>query len=456
MFNVFQDNPDQNLSFLDKLEIEVSKKHLMELSGDFNREFEAWANINGLNKPDQLLLMSDFLPSLLADVLNDGFYNVLYRQAIYWLEAGETQNSAYRLMNQLRAQMLEMADESDNASLAAALVNLFQIGNAMVRVVYAISKALMQVKYQSATDIRRLKHCYHGTSFVQAEALLEVCVQHQNWKTAAFELALGRQKTLESFEPDYHKCKIAQWLENKGETLIPERDLLSFKVAHKKVHLLGVMAIEASRNNRCRDIVALLQEMERNSQIVLDILFDIVEREFVGNQNDASLKGFLNGELLDIEVERAEAFASRHDFWLDMIVIGLGEYTASQAVVQHIAKAIKLIARTEDMLFFVEDKAQFVILSLGKETEGAHIFANRVYQSIEHDKVTLEDGTQVKLDVPCGALSYWGGLGLPSGEVMQALMHQLALAEESPKATVKYKVLDVIKNPMQDVNEKLL
>ncbi|WP_024851737.1 hypothetical protein [Hydrogenovibrio kuenenii] len=177
---------------------------------------------------------------------------------------------------------------------------------------------------------------------------------------------------------------------------------------------------------------------------------DIFGRELDDSTNDDGFRKFLNVDVLEIELERSSAFAKRHDFWLDMIIVGLGEYASSERVVSHIAKAIELIARTEDMLFFIEDKGLFIILSLGKETEGAHIFANRVFQSIEHNKVFLENEKSVDLNIICGALSYWAGLALPSETVMQALMHQLKLAENSPKETVKYTVLDVIKQTHDD------
>lgn len=445
MFQLFHEGPELNLSFLDKLEIEVFKARLIQKSSDFNHCITEYEKQIFQTPSEAPALIENFFTDLLSDVLHDGFYGLFYRQAIAWLDKGVSQTNALRLLDQMRSQTIAYADEMDSASLVYALTNLFQSGMRMVRMVYDISQALEQIKQRSYNELRRLKNLYQLVGHNLPETVFDVCVQHQHWKELTFELALGRKVDLAGFEPSHLKCKVAEWLESGGVEIIPEREIRQFQQAHEKVHLLGMMAIDASRNNRAKDIVSLLYEMERNSQIVMDVLLDILERELVGNANDDDLKGFLNGNLLEIELQRSSAFAKRHDFWLDMIVVGLGDYENSQSVVHHIAKAIKLIARTEDMLFFVEEKGIFVILSLGKETEGAHIFANRVFQSIEHNQVVLEDKQSVKLNVPCGALSYWAGLDLPSEKVMQALMYQLKMAQNSLKAAVKYTVLDVIK-----------
>lgn len=451
MFQLFHENSEQQLSFLDKLEIEVFKDCLTEKTSDFNHFVAAYEQQN-FGSP---VLIKNFFHDLFADVLQEGFYGLFYRQAIALLEKDVSQKSALQFLEQIRFQTLVYANDLDSPALVSALTNLFQIGTHRVSMVYDIAQALEQVKQRSYSELRRLKNLYQLIGHNLSEDIFNVCMDHQKWKELTFELALGRKVDLGGFEPSHLKCKVAEWLSAGGAEMIPERDIRLFKQAHEKVHLLGMMAIDASRNNRAKDIVSLLYEMERNSQIVMDVLLDLLERELVGNAYDDDLKGFLNGNLLEIELERSSAFAKRHDFWLDMIVVGLGAHQDSKIVMHHIAKAIKLIARTEDMLFFVEEQGIFVILSLGKETEGAHVFANRVFQSIEHNRITLEDEHSIKLDIPCGALSYWAGLGLPEQEVMQALMHQLKLAEDSPKASVKYTILDVIKPEQIRDDEKL-
>jgi hypothetical protein len=450
MFQLFHENPEQYLSFLDKLEIEVFKTQLFERESEFNAALPRWKKQLEITHADDALLMEGFYPSIFSDVLYDGFYAVFYRQAIFWLDSGLSQNKSLRLLDFIRSEFLKYSDDMDSPALASALSNFCQIGALMVRLVYDLSSSLEQIKQRSTNEIRRLRNFYEILAHPMAEDIFDVCLQHQAWKELAFELALGRNADLQAFEPSHLKCRVAEWLEADGKKKIPEREIRQFIQAHEKVHLLGIMAVDASRNNRSRDIIALLYEMERNSQIVMDTLLDILERELVSNVNDDALKGFLNGNLLEIEMERTSAFAKRHDFWLDLIVVGLGNYKESRVALDHIAQAIKLLARTEDMLFYVEEQQIFVILSLGKETEGAHIFANRVFNSIEHDQVILEDGRGVKIDIPCGALSYWAGLNLPIEDVMEALMHQLHLAESSPKASVKYTVLDVIKHPVQE------
>ncbi|BBN60300.1 hypothetical protein [Hydrogenovibrio marinus] len=450
MFQLFHEIPEQHLSFLDKLEMEVFKAQLSERASDFNTALPRWKKQLEITQEDHALLIEGFYPNLFSDVLHDDFYALFYKQAIFWLDSGLSQNKALRLLDFVRAELLKYSDDLDSPALGAALSNFCQIGALTVRLVYDLSSSLEQIKQRSTNEIRRLRNFYDLLAHPAAEDVFDVCFQHQAWKELAFELALGRNADLQAFDPDHLKSRVAEWLEADGKTKIPEREIRQFIQAHEKVHLLGVMAVDASRNSRSKDIIALLNEMERNSQIVMDTLLDILERELVSNVNDDALKGFLNGNLLEIEMERTCAFAKRHDFWLDLIVVGLGDYKESRVALDHIAQAIKLLARTEDMLFYVEEQQVFVILSLGKETEGAHIFANRVFNSIEHDHVVLEDGRSVKIDIPCGALSYWAGLSLPTNDVMEALMHQLHLAESSPKASVKYTVLDVIKHPAQE------
>lgn len=83
MFQLFHENPEQYLSFLDKLEIEVFKTQLFERESDFNAALPRWKKQLETTHADDALLMEGFYPSIFSDVLYDGFYAVFYRQAIF-------------------------------------------------------------------------------------------------------------------------------------------------------------------------------------------------------------------------------------------------------------------------------------------------------------------------------------------------------------------------------------
>ena len=106
----------------------------------------------------------------------------------------------------------------------------------------------------------------------------------------------------------------------------------------------------------------------------MEVLMNVIEEEFVKAANSDALTGFANRRAFDMELEKALAFAKRHDFWVDLVLLDVDFFKkvnddyghmAGDAVLKRMAEILQEVARTEDMLFRWGGE-EFVMITLDK------------------------------------------------------------------------------------------
>lgn len=441
------------ISPLDKLEVEKHYAYLLEQEPRFEGSIAQCIETYQLNiSTPKLLLANDYYRNLIHGVYQNSFYNVQYHQALFWLKNGLTQNQILLLLAHIRMQFIVYAEALESDALASSLCHVLDVGQSIVATIFTVAESIERMKARSSQEIRRLKNSYRLAAFDLPKDILQAYIDHQTWKISAFELSLGYETDIQDFETSHLKCCLAQWLDKGGLELIPESKRRKFLSAHEQVHRLGTMAIEESKHNRPENIVELLFEMEIASEDVMEVLLNLIEQEFVAAANADSLTGFPNRRAFDLEFEKALAFAKRHDFWLDLVIVDVDFFKAvndehghivGDAVLKRVAEILEKVARTEDMLFRWGGE-EFVIITLDKDSEGSEMLAERIRQAIESELFFAGTDQEMRLTVSCGALSYWAGLSLSEEEVFELADKQLYSAKQKGRNRVSHQIYDVV------------
>ena len=438
------------ISPLDRLEVEKYHLPLLAQQASFDQSMSKCFVEMGLEEK-QPILLNEYYPSLINGIYKNNDYTVLHKQVLHWLEIGLSFNQCLLLLTHIQQQFLLYASDVKSDALAKSLLHLVGLGQSIVTKVYSVAESIERMKVRSNYEIRRIKNSYCSSALEVSQSLIDAYINHQKWKMSAFELALGGKTESESYQSSYLDCKLAGWLKTEGQQLIPETQKQYFIEAHERVHRLANLAIEEASQNRHENIVELLTEMEMASEDVMDVLLDLIEKQFMEEANTDSLTGFLNRRAFDFEFDKALAFAKRHDFWLDLVIMDVDHFKQfndqyghqqGDAVLKRLAEIFKQVARTEDMLFRWGGE-EFVIITLDKEAEGSEMLAERLRVAVEKEVFVFPNGDQAALTISCGALSYWAGLSLSEEAVFKLADEQLYLAKENGRNQISHRVYDV-------------
>lgn len=452
------------ISPLDRLEVEKYHLPLLAQQVSFDQSMSKCFVEMGLEEK-QPILLNEYYPSLINGIYKNNDYTVLHKQVLHWLEIGLSFNQCLLLLTHIQQQFLLYASEVKSDALAKSLLHLVGLAQSIVTKVYSVAESIERMKVRSNHEIRRIKNSYCSTALEVSESLINVYVNHQKWKMTAFELALvGSDRTdSEHVQSSHSDCKLAVWFKEEGQQLIPETQKQYFLEAHESVHRLANLAIDEASQNRHENIVELLTEMEMASEDVMDVILDLIEKQFVEEANTDSLTGFLNRRAFDFEFDKALAFAKRHDFWLDLVIVDVDHFKQfndqyghqqGDAVLKRLAEIFKQVARTEDMLFRWGGE-EFVVITLDKEAEGSEMLAERLRVAVEKEVFFFPNGDQVALTISCGALSYWAGLTLSEEAVFKLADEQLYLAKENGRNQISHRVYDmtpILPNGEDDLN----
>lgn len=451
MMHISQLKDTARIGPLDRLEVERYYLPLLEQQASFDQSMNDYFTELGLtDKPT--ILVRDYFVSLINGVYQNNYYSVQYQQTLHWLKIGVTLNQCLLLLTHIQQQFLSYADHLNSDALAKSLLHVVGLGQSIVTTVYSVAESIERMKARSDHEIRRIRNSYCSTSLEVSQTLIDAYINHQKWKMCAFELALEEQTESENYQSSHLDCRLAAWLEEEGLKLIPEAQKQYFIEAHERVHRLANLAIEEAMQNRHENIIELLMEMEMASEDVMDVLLDLIEKQFVEEANTDSLTGFLNRRAFDFEFDKALAFAKRHDFWLDLVVIDVDHFKQindqyghqqGDAVLKKLADIFTEVARTEDMIFRWGGE-EFVVITLDKEAEGSEMLAERLRQAVEKETFAFPDGATLKLTISCGALSYWAGLTLPEKTVFELADEQLYLAKQNGRNQISHRVYDVV------------
>jgi len=451
MMHISQLKDTARISPLDRLEVEKYYLPLLEQQIRFEQGMADCCQLLGLAEKSELLL-KNYYPSLIKGVYQNNYYTIQYQQALHWLTCGLTFNQCLLMLTEIQHQFVLYANALKSDALAKSLLHVVGLGQSIVTTVYSVAESIERMKAHSNHEIRRIKNSYCSSALEVSQSLIDAYINHQKWKMSAFELALDGQSESENYQSSYLDCNLAVWLKEEGLKLIPEAKKQYFLDAHERVHRLANLVIEEATQNRHENISQLLMEMEMASEDVMDVLLDLIEKQFVEEANTDSLTGFLNRRAFDFEFDKALAFAKRHDFWLDLVVIDVDHFKQindqyghqqGDAVLKRLAEIFTEVARTEDMIFRWGGE-EFVVITLDKEAEGSEMLAERLREAVEKETFIRQNGEQLKLTISCGALSYWAGLSLSEKAVFELADEQLYLAKQNGRNQISHRVYDVV------------
>lgn len=440
------------ITAMDRLEIERHQTYLREQQTRFDESIEVWSRAYQLSSDeDSPFLRPDFYISLITSDYQDSFYVTQYYQAIQWLNAGLTQSKVLLIFSQIRKILSAFADQIGSHNLSIGLNHVVDVAQAVTFTVFSVSEAVGRMKVRSDNEVRRLKNSYRLIAVDVPNDILQAYIDHHEWKILVFELSLGHHSEFEGFARSHEHCHLAHWLKKGGLEKIPLAQRATFLEAHERVHQLGSLAIDEFEARRPENITELLVEMEVASETVMEVLLNLIDEEFVKAANSDALTGLYNRRAFDLEFEKTLAFAKRHDFWLNFVILDIDLFKGvndefghivGDKVLNQMGAILKEVARTEDMLFRWGGE-EFVVITLDKEDDGAYLLAERIRKAVAAAEFVNENGIQLKLTVSCGAVSYWAGLNLPTHEVFAAADKMLYQAKEAGRNRVCHFVLDV-------------
>ena len=449
MLNVFRISEMVGIAPVELLEIErygadlaANKSLFMDALKEWQKEFQLTIN-------DEDVVVAGYYEALIGGEYGEAFYIVQYQQALNWIHFDLSQSRVMLILSQFRRLFIQFAEKLGSHNLAKGLCHALDIGQSIVSLVYSVVEAIERMKLRSESEIRRIQKSYQLISAEIPPAILNAYMDHQRWKLVAFNLALGRPLDWEGFETSHLKCRLAHWLNDGGLELIPKEKQAIFFEAHERVHRFGQLAIAQAHSNHPEKILTILSDMEGASDIVAQILLDVIESEFIRIATADGLTGLPNRRSFDMDFDQDVAFAKRHGFWVGLILIDIDFFkqvndkhghAAGDFVLKEIAKLLKKSLRQEEKVYRWGGE-EFAMVTLDSQPGGAEILAERARKLVEAHSFVLKDSTELKLTISCGSICFPPDCQQLKHEIFAMSDKQLYKAKEGGRNQVQHRII---------------
>lgn len=450
MLNVFRISEMVGIAPIELLEIErygadlsANKSSFMDALNEWQKEFQLTAN-------NEEVVVAGYYEALIGGEYGDAFYIVQYQQALNWIHFDLSQSRVMLILSQFRRLFIQLAEKLGSHNLAKGLCHVLDIGQSIVSLVYSVVEEIERMKLRSESEIRRIQKSYQLISAEIPPAILNAYMDHQRWKLVAFNLALGRPLDWEGFETSHLKCRLARWLEDGGLELIPQEKQAIFFEAHERVHRFGQLAIAQSHSNQPEKILTILSDMEGASDIVAQVLLDVIESEFIRIATADGLTGLPNRRSFDMDYDQDVAFAKRHGFWVGLILIDIDFFkqvndkhghAAGDFVLKEIATLLKKSLRQEEKAYRWGGE-EFAMVTLDSQPGGAEVLAERARKMVEEYVFLLKDSTELKLTISCGSICFPPGCQQLKHEIFAMSDKQLYKAKEGGRNQVQHRTIE--------------
>lgn len=440
------------LSSIELLEIVDYQDFLQQKTVDFETEVKSWLKKYDIHCQEETMrvMLPEYFSTIISGNYGYDFYVIQYRQAMHWRLCGLTQSKSLLLMSHIRKLFILYSEKVESHNLAKGLCHVLDMSQSIVSTVYQIADEVDRMRHHMHSEIKRFRRSFGLLSMEPPEEVIKPYLDHQNWKFTAFSAALGESIDDQALELSHQKCRLAKWLEDTGESMIPEAEKKAFHHSHKRIHQLGALAIEHADLKQPEKVVELLNEMEAHSQVVSEVLLNVIEDEFIRLATSDVLTGMPNKRSFELDFSKNIAFAERHNYWIGLVLIDVdffkkindtyGHLVGDQ-VLKEVSKLITDTARTEETTYRWGGE-EFAVVTLDKQSGGAEALAERIRKAVEAHTFCDHTEHPLSLTVSCGSICFKPPINEPVHELFAMVDKQLYLAKNNGRNAIRHLTFD--------------
>lgn len=378
------------------------------------------------------------------------FYQLIYKKALRWHQSGLNQTEVTLMLSQLRQFLIQKGELMNSRDLAHGYCHIVDMATSVFNTIYLLMEESERIQHSLQGELRRFERSFHLLGLTLPKSLVKPYVDHQMWKIAALQLAMGIKSSEQiKFETDESKCLLGQWLENGGLEQLPPKEKEKFLENHRLVHEYGRQALKDAADHHPEHILTYFNQMECASDELCLVLLNLIEDEFIRLATSDHLTGLPNRRSFDLEFKRSLAFAERHDMWVGLIVIDIDHFkqindTYGHTVGDQVLKQLSIIlqkqARTEEPPFRWGGE-EFALLTVDDKPGGAQQLAERIRCAIAETDFNVEDQLSFRVTISAGSLCFKPPLGLPTHEIFAKVDKLLYQAKESGRNRVVHQTI---------------
>lgn len=449
MLNILRITEMVGISSSELLEIENNRTALIKYKTLFMAELESWRLEAEVFGCDTDLILPGYYEALVLGEYNDDFYRSQYLQTLHWVNCGLPQGKVVLVLSRFRKLFIDFAEELGSHHLAKGLCHVLDMGQSIVATIYGLVDSIERMKVRSNSEVARIQKTYYLVSAKVSPRLLQVYEEHQQWKMAVFNLSLSRQIDWEGFEVSHKKCRLAVWLNEGGKSLIPKDKLDDFLTSHEAVHRLGVRAINEAKSNYPENTLKILSEMEVASDMVSEVLLEVIQSEFIRLATADGLTGMSNRKSFELDFEQDIAFAARYQFCMGLILVDIDFFkkvndnyghAVGDQVLKDMAKILQQNIRKEEKAYRWGGE-EFALLTKSKSLNDPKNLSERVRLAVEEYEFSNGSGGILNLTVSIGALCLPSNHNLLKHEIFALVDKQLYKAKENGRNQVQHKLI---------------
>ncbi|PLA74633.1 hypothetical protein CYQ88_04800 [Hydrogenovibrio sp. SC-1] len=412
----------------------------------FNHWLQKFDFENTLKDP---IFRTDFYTIFVYCEFTDPFYSVMYDQALRWHRAGLSHNHVMVILSKVRKIFISMVEEKANPCLAKGLCHTVDMVQSIVNSVFQLHETLHNMKKRSELEVDRMQRTFQLISLSAPKVLLQAFIDHQNWKIRAYEAALGDIVDA-NFPFSTSECQLGKWLNSGGLETIPEDQKMQFIEAHEKVHELGYLALQDARAHHPEKITAFLGEMENASDLVCNVLLQLINEVFIRASTMDHLTEIANRNAFGGQLEQNISLSKRHQFWLGLIVMDIDYFKPlndnyghayGDQVLKEVSQVLVSSVRTEDDICRWGGE-EFTILAIDTDPANIHNLAERIRIKIEQSEFCQSTDSPTQLTVSLGSVALHPLLDKTSDEIFKMADEQLYLAKQDGRNRVKARIID--------------
>ncbi len=369
----------------DEAELDLHRETLDRMAPKLWAELSGWSH-QRYGKSIESLMSRAFFRLLLLGERQDGFFSIVYQQALSWRQQALTETDSMVLLSHLRQQFVDLGQTLDAPRLARALCHNVDMAQTILTAVFQLSHVLARMRERAEFEVRRFEHMFSMIEQPAPSRLIQAYRDHQRWKQIAYELALG--ETLpKNLELDPARCQLGRWLEAEGWSLIAPEHREAFDEAHRRVHALGAQMLKVARAGPPDAALELIDEMEAASEDVSTTLLEMIDRAFIEVATRDVLTGLPNRHSFEMDYHKALKLARRYDLHLGLHLLDIDHFKKindtfghlkGDEVLRRFAMAIQSMLRDDDHLYRWGGE-EFAIVTLHRDEEGALLFGKRLF-----------------------------------------------------------------------------
>lgn len=438
------------IGFKESFEINSNKEFLQAERQDFFQSLYKWYDSFDMPDIDRVdLLHENVYNNLTNGEFDDDFYISMYHQALVWHKHGVNISRVMLILTHCRQLFIMLSEKQENHLLARALCHSIDLGQSIISDVYQLHDTLKNLRKKSQAEVSRMRRSFHLISADTPEDLIQVYIDHQNWKMRAYACALGEIEEGD-FPFSTDECRLGIWLNAGGIEQIPEQERATFNAAHEQVHLLGYKALKEAREQHPERIVEFLNDMELASDEVCRVLLERIEDVFTRLASLDSLTGLPNRKAFDAQLSYNVSLSNRHGLWVGLILLDIDHFKSvndkyghdyGDQVLVEFAKILECTVRLEDHVYRWGGE-EFAVLVFDKTPDGIELLAERLRDRVESSAMSDDDNQESRITISCGAVSIAADVTISEKELFSKVDRLLYNAKKQGRNRVCYQTLE--------------